>query len=133
MPSSQHSGSDSLTQSAFLVWTPPSAHLRSDTRARLPFHKDCSSPCWLSDSHTWNALFTLGSSKPPSQDVFCTQLRLCHLVPDAPTPPSHHYGWSLWFTKDSDCLCQCMPPTGLPSDTPCQATPPARLLSHLRL
>lgn len=70
----------------FLVWMPPPARLRSDAHARLPFHKDRSSPCWLSDSHTWNTLFTLGSSKPPSQDVFCTQLRLCHLVPDVPTP-----------------------------------------------
>ena len=66
MPSSLHSGSDSLTQSAFQVWMPTSTHSRSDTPASLPFHKDRSSPCWLSDSHTWNVLFTLGSSKPPS-------------------------------------------------------------------
>lgn len=95
MPSSLHSGSDSLTQSAFLVWMPPSAHLRSDTHARLPFHKDRSSPCWLSDSHTWNALCTLGSSKPPLTRRLlhpAQALPPCARCADSPTP-------SLWMVS----------------------------------
>ena len=41
----------------------------------------------------------------PRQDVFCTQLRLCHIEPDTPAPPPHHCGWPPWFTRGSDGLC----------------------------